>query len=135
MVLSSTAESTAFSCSMAAAAGHLFSALEHRSPPPASLPEGGVGAWGGFSECLPLQGAHGGWSGRGRAHWGTAALRTRTTCLGQSRPAPASETGRQVQAQEPSSVVFHSKGQVHPRQMPRCFMEGSRAKVISPSGS
>lgn len=53
MVLSSTAESTAFSCSMAAAAGHLFSALEHRSPPPASLPEGGVGAWGGSRSACP----------------------------------------------------------------------------------
>lgn len=53
MVLSSTAESTAFSCSMAAAAGHLFSALEHRSPPPASLPEGGVGAWEGSRSACP----------------------------------------------------------------------------------
>lgn len=31
MVLSSTAESTALSCSMARHAGHLFSALEHRT--------------------------------------------------------------------------------------------------------
>ena len=31
MVLSSTAESTVLSCSMAQHAGHLFSALEHRT--------------------------------------------------------------------------------------------------------
>lgn len=48
------------------------------------------------------------WAWRGTP--GQATLRTRTSCLGRSRHAPASEKGRQVQAQKPSSVCFHSEG-------------------------
>ena len=63
MVLSSTAESTALSCSMARHAGHLFSALEHRTRlrqthlSRASLTMGGCPGAGssheGLTECPP----------------------------------------------------------------------------------
>lgn len=118
MVLSSTAESTAFSCSMAAAAGHLFSALEHRSPPPASLPEGGVGAGeGSRSACPPKE--------QTRAGAGVD---------GHTGAQPVRKVDRfKLRSHRLSSFI--QREQVHPRQMSRRFMEESRPVVIFPSAS
>lgn len=146
MVLSSTAESTALSCSMARRRRrHRWTPLlcsgapqpaTCQTPPRASLAEGGGGGLEGH-RAAPLQGADTGWKGLREARRGQAKICTHTSHPKGSRHspnlvwAPANRYSRQ--AQKPSSDLPF-KGSRHTQST---FPPVSRKKpkVILPSGS